>query len=328
MAVIEQETNDRYAIYNGDCCEVVPTIPDESVHLSVYSPPFCGLFNYSSSDRDMSNSATYAEFLNHYSFLVGEIARVTKPGRMSCVHAMDIPNPGQRTGYYDLPGKTIDLHQQAGFLYLGRICIWKEPLLVAMRTRLRHLMHKQLVKDSCGSMVAAGDQLLIFRKQGENIEPVEHPTGFDYYAGGMDVPPELWRYRGEAQQEKNRLSQWIWRRYASFFWDDVRVDRVLPYKAAKDPDDEKHVHPLQLDVIERCVQMWSNPDDVVLTPFMGVGSEAYGAVTLGRRAIGIELKPSYFRQAKLNLASALNAGPSAKTLFDDQDCESLETAVG
>jgi DNA modification methylase len=299
MAVSDQLIADAYALYNGDCCEVLPSLPAESVHLSVYSPPFCGLYNYSSHDQDMSNNRTYDGFLEHYGFLVRELARVTKPGRMTAVHCMDIPNPGQRTGYYDFPGKVIALHEAAGFHFYGRAFIWKEPLKVAIRTRLRHLTHKQLVKDSTASTVAAGDQFLFFKRHGDNAEPVTHETGFD--------------------------------RYASCFWDDIRLERVLPFKAAKEPDDEKHVHPLQLDAIERVVQLWSNPGDVVLSPFMGVGSEVFTAVELGRRGIGVELKGSYFRQAVRTLASVGMAAEQIEALLvefadEDDDPQALEAA--
>lgn len=304
MAVIDQQITDRFAIYNGDCCEVTTDLPDRSVALSVYSPPFCGLYNYSSSDRDMSNSGSYEEFFRHYEFLVKQMARITMPGRMSVVHCMDIPNPGQRSGYFDLPGRICDLHQANGFDYYGRVAIWKEPLKVAIRTRLKHLTHKQLVKDSCHSTIAAADFVLIFRRQGENANPVTHSYGLTEYAGARDIPSHLWQYRGERDQKKNRFSHWIWRQYASSVWDDIRIDRVLPYKAAREPDDEKHVHPLQLDVIERAVHLWSNPGDTMMTPFMGVGSEAYGALINGRRPIGVELKASYYKQAIRNLEAA------------------------
>jgi DNA modification methylase len=302
MALIDQVITPEYALYNGDCCEVVSGLPDKSVSLSVYSPPFCGLYNYSSDDRDMSNSITYEAFYEHYEFLVRELARVTKPGRMSVVHCMDIPNPGQKRGYHDLPGRIIAIHERHGFYFFGRTVIWKEPLRVAIRTRLKHLTHKQLVKDSTESTFAAGDFILVFKRAGENTVPVTHETGFSSYAGATPVPEELQKYRGELDQSQNKLSHWIWRRYASCVWDDIRIDRVLPYKAARDPEDEKHVHPLQLDVIERCVQLWSNPKETVLTPFMGVGSEVFGAVAAGRRGVGVELKASYFAQAKRNLA--------------------------
>ena len=308
MAVNDQIVTDKYAIYNGDCVEVLPELPSDSVGLSIYSPPFCGLYNYSSSDNDMSNCASYDEFYEHYSFLVREIERVTKSGRMTVVHCMDIPNPGQKDGYHDLPGRIIKLHEDNGFYFFGRIVIWKEPLRVAIRTRLKHLTHKQLVKDSTQCTVAAGDFVLIFRKKGVNIDPVSHDVGFNEYVGGTTIPDELMKYKGETEQRENKLSHWIWRRYASCVWDDIRIDRVLPYKEAREPDDEKHVHPLQLDVIERCVALWSNPEDIVLTPFMGVGSEVYGAVKNGRRGIGIELKSSYFKQAKRNVIKALDDG--------------------
>lgn len=306
MAIIQQELTDKYALYNGDCVEVLPSIPTNSVGLSVYSPPFCGLYNYSSSDNDMSNNPTYQDFYNHYEYLIKEISRVTMPGRMSCVHCMDIPNPGQKTGYHDLPGEIIRLHDRNGFDFFGRISIWKEPLRVAIRTRLKHLTHKQLVKDSTHSTVAAGDQLLVFKKRGENKVPVSHEAGFTEYIGGREIPEELLQHATETDQRLNKLGHWIWRNYASCFWDDIRIDRVLPYKAARDPEDEKHVHPLQLDVIERSVVMWSNPGEVVLTPFMGVGSEVYGAVRHGRKGLGVELKPSYFEQAKKNILDAVN----------------------
>lgn len=321
MAVIDQNIQDRYAIYNGDCVEVVSALPAKSVGLSVYSPPFCGLYNYSSDDRDMSNSVTYDDFYNHYEYLVKEISRVTKPGRMSVVHCMDIPNPGQKSGYHDLPGKIIELHERHGFYFFGRVVIWKEPLRVAIRTRLKHLTHKQLVKDSCQSTIAAGDFILIFKRKGENVEPVRHEFGFDTYAGATEIPKNLLKYRGETDQRENKLSHWIWRRYASCVWDDIRIDRVLPYKEAREPEDEKHVHPLQLDVIERCVQLWSNPDDTVMTPFMGVGSEVYGAVKNGRRGIGVELKSSYYKQALKNVARAEDdaKGEVGENLFSVED---------
>ncbi len=305
MGVIDQIITDRYALYNGDCCEVAAGLPDASVDLSVYSPPFCGLYNYSSDDRDMSNSATYEQFFEHYEFLIREMSRVTKPGRMSVVHCMDIPNPGQHSGYFDLPGRICELHMRYGFFYYGRVVIWKEPLRVAIRTRLKHLTHKQLVKDSCESTIAAGDFILIFKRAGDNAVPVAHDTGFSTYAGETPIPPELLKFKGETDQRENKLSHWIWRRYASCVWDDIRVDRVLPYKEAREPDDEKHVHPLQLDVIERTVSLWSNPNEVVMTPFMGVGSEVCGAVLNGRRALGVELKGIYFKQAVRNINDAI-----------------------
>ena len=327
MAVINQEVNDNYAIYNGDSCEVLPTIPDESVHMSVYSPPFATdgggcLYRYTSSPRDLSNCRSYGEFFDHYEFIVSQIARITMPGRMSAVHCTDVPSKGANiAAYIDFPGDIIRLYEKYGFDYLPRICIWKEPLDVRNRTMLRALAHKQIVTDSTLTNVACGDYLLPFRKRGVNPVPVAHPTGLHEYAGEREIPAELRRYKGwTGKQIENRYSHWIWRNYASCFWDDIRLERVLPYKAGRDVDDERHVHPLQLDVIERACVLWSNPGETVLTPFMGVGSEVYGAVTNGRRGIGIELKPSYFRQAVKNLAEAMKSKPAdAKQLFDMQE---------
>jgi len=310
MAVIEQEITEQYAIYNGDSCEVLPSLPEASVHLSIYSPPFADLYNYSSSERDLSNCRDYPEFLNHYAFIVEQVQRLTKPGRVSCVHCADIPIPGQKKGYRDFPGDIIRLHQERGFNYCGRICIWKEPFRVAMRTRLQHLTHKNICRDSAVSFPAGGDFVLLFKRHGRNEDPIAHPTGLSVYLGEREIPESLRRQsqvddNGDPiPQEKNKLSQWIWRQYASCFWDDVRIDRVLPYRDARETDDEKHVCPLQLDVIERCLALWSNPGETVLTPFMGVGSEVYAAVASGRRGIGIELKSAYFRQAKRNVAEA------------------------
>jgi len=317
MAVIDQEIHDRYAIYNGDCIEVMPSIPDESVHLSVYSPPFCGLYLYSSSERDMSNCRSYEEFFEHYEFLVKEIFRVTLPGRLTGVHCMDVPR-GTDRGLVDFPGDLIRLHDRLGFYYVGRYCVWKEPLGVRNRTMAKGLAHRQIVNDSALCDVASADYLLMFRKKGKNPIAIEHPRGLQTYAGEREMPRELLRYKNwKGKQRENRYSHWIWRQYASAFWDDVRIGRVLLYKESRETDDEKHVHPLQLDVIERCLVLWSNPDEVMLTPFMGVGSEVYGAVVNGRKAIGIELKPSYYKQAKKNVAMALEKHQQEAFFFDE-----------
>jgi DNA modification methylase len=306
MAVADQKVTDQYALYNGDCCEVLPTLPKESVHLSVYSPPFRGLYNYSSSERDLSNCRTPAEFFEHYEFVVGEITRLTLPGRLTAVHCADIPKNGANLGgLTDFPGDIIRLHERMGWEYVGRHCVWKEPLAVRNRTMAKGLAHRQLVEDSAYVDVASADYLLLLRKLGENKVPVEHPVGLSSYAGERQIPAELWRYKGwTGKQTENRLSHWIWRQYASSFWDDVRIDRVLPYKESKDPEDERHVHPLQLDVIERVVVLRTNPGEVVLSPFAGVGSEVFEAVELGRKGIGVELKSVYYRQALRNVRAA------------------------
>lgn len=305
MNVLDQKVTDKYAIYNGDCMEVMPALPTGSVHLSVYSPPFAGLYQYSSSERDLSNSRDYDEFMKHYELVVTELARVTMPGRMTAVHCMDIPrsNTGRNDSLMDFPGDIIRLHERLGWRYVARYHVWKEPLTVRNRTMTKGLAHATLVDDSTRCSVASADYLLIFRAKGDNPVPVAHPTGLHSYAGERQPPAELLRFRGwEGNQIENRYSHWVWRQYASSFWDDVRLDRVLPFRESRDEEDEKHVHPLQLDVIERAVIMWSNPGETVLTPFMGVGSEVYGAVVNERRGVGVELKPSYYRQAAMNLA--------------------------
>lgn len=307
MAVIDQVLTENYAVYNGDCCEVMPTLPDESIDLVIYSPPFCGLWQYSSSERDLSNCRTYDEFFEHYEFVVRETHRLLKPGRIAAVHCMDIPKDGANLcGYVDFPGDVIKLHEKCGFDYTPRICIWKEPLAVRNRTMAKALAHRQIVEDSTLVNVASADYLIPFRKHGKNPIPVTHDHGLLSYAGESDVPRDLLRFRGwKGSQIENKFSHWIWRRYASCFWDDVRLDRVLRYREARDGDDEKHVHPLQLDVIERCVVLWSNPGETVMTPFMGVGSEVFGAVANDRKAVGVELKTAYFNQAVKNLKVAV-----------------------
>ena len=315
MAVAEQVIADRYALYQGDCMEVMSGLPAGAVHLSIYSPPFAGLYHYSSSERDLSNSRDYAEFFKHYEFVVRELFRLTMPGRMTAVHCMDVPNSNTGRGdtLKDFPGDIIRMHERVGFYYVARYHVWKEPLTVRNRTMTKALAHKSIVEDSSRCTVASADYLLLFRRKGENPVPIAHPTGLTEYAGERQMPSDLLPYKNwKGKQTENRFSHWIWRQYASAFWDDVRLDRVLPYKPARDVEDEKHVHPLQLDVIDRALVLWSNPGETVLTPFMGVGSEVYGAVMAGRRGIGCELKASYYRQAVKNLAEAGKAAEQQK----------------
>lgn len=306
MAVNEQVITDRYAIYNADCMDVMAALPEGSIHLSVYSPPFGGLYHYSSDDRDLSNCRDYEQFFEQYAFIVREIARVTMPGRMTAVHCMDVPSGNSGTdSLIDFPGDIIRMHEREGFRYIARYSIWKEPLAVRNRTMAKNLAHKTIVDDSSRCSVASADYLLVFRRAGQNPVAIAHPTGLHEYAGERVMPADLLKYRGwTGKQTENRYSHWIWRQYASAFWDDIRINRVLPYRESRDPEDEKHVHPLQLDVIDRCITLWSNPGETVLTPFMGVGSEVYAAVRMGRRGIGAELKPSYFRQAVKNVGAA------------------------
>lgn len=328
MAVKDQEVTDRYAIYNADCIEIMSHMPDGSVDLSLYSPPFGGLYQYSSDDRDLSNCIDHDEFFEHYGICIDEIHRLTKPGRISAVHCMDIPlsNAGC-DAMFDLAGRIIREHESRGFVYGGRRVIWKEPLMVRNRTMMKSLHHKTLCEDSTRCSLANADYLLMFRRTGENTIPVLHENGLLNYSGERQPPSHLLRLRGmKGDQKLNQFSQYIWRQYASSVWDDIRIDRVLPFRNAKDGDDEKHVHPLQLDVIERAVVMWSNPGETVLTPFMGVGSEVYGSLINERRAIGIELKPSYYKQAKQNVESAIvNGVQETRPLLAEM--ESLATAT-
>ncbi len=322
--VKDQLVTDKYAIYNSDCMLVLPTLENDSIDLSVYSPPFAGLYNYSSSEADFSNCENKEQFLEQYDYLVKEISRVTKSGRISAVHVTDVFDNTCRL--WDFPHEVIKIHEKYGFEYRNRITIWKEPLKVRMRTMVQSLMHKFIVEDSTKCFTAMPDYVLIFTKKGENKVPVRHDFGLKKYAGEIPILPnilrawnnanesdlnesQLWDYLNSKFEDhkdpkSNKLSHYIWQRYASSVWDDIRIDNVLPFRDSKEEDDEKHVHPLQLDVIDRIVELYSNPNEVVLTPFMGVGSEVFSPVSLGRKAIGIELKDSYYKQAILNLREA------------------------
>lgn len=336
MALISQHKGDNYMLHHGDSAEVLQSYPDACVDFSIYSPPFAqpgggALYHYSSSPRDLSNARTFPEFLDHYGVIVRELARLTKPGRLTAVHCADVPTGNTGCDHmFDLPGEIIRLHESLGFRYAARYCIWKEPLAVRNRTLAKNLAHKTIVEDSSDCSNASADYLLLFRRKGENAVPIAHPNGFDRYIGEREVPRELLAYKGwTGKQTGNRYSHWIWRQYASSFWDDIRLDRVLPYREARDAEDEKHVHPLQLDVIERAVALWTNPGDVVMTPFMGVGSEVYGAVSSGRKGIGCELKASYYRQAVKNLALAKSEAVEKQVGFDfggDAPSETMDDA--
>lgn len=316
--VIDQKITDKYAIYNGDCVEVMQSLPAESVHFSIYSPPFGGLYQYSSDERDLSNCVDYDSFFEHYAFTVREKFRITKPGRLSAVHCCDIPT-GNSGGDFlkDFPGDIVRLHQKEGWKLKARHGIWKEPLAVRNRTMAKDLAHKTIVEDSAKCGVAGMDMLLVFVRDGKNQVPIAHPTGLLEYAGRTEIPKDLLRFKGyTGNQIENVYSHWIWRRYASSFWDDVRLERVLPFQEARGNDDEKHVHPLQLDVIHRAIVLRSNIGEIVLTPFMGVGSEVFEALQLDRRAIGIELKTSYYKQALKNIEQVKAPKKETTDLFD------------
>lgn len=331
-----QIVTENYAIYNADCMEVIPTLTENSVDLVVYSPPFAWLYNYSSDPRDMSNCDSKEEFLQNYEFLIAELARVTKPWRINAVHCTDVFDNTCRL--WDFPHEVIKLHEKYWFEYRNRITIWKEPLKVRMRTMVQSLMHKFIMEDSTKCFTAMPDYMLIFTKKWENKIPVTHPFGINEYAWETPILPNILRAWNNANNSNltsselrehlnkinehdnvTKLNHYIRQRYASSVWDDIRIDNVLPYRDSKEEDDEKHVHPLQLDVIDRIVELYSNPWEVVLTPFMWVGSEVYSPVSHWRKAIGVELKDSYFKQAKINLELAEKRFESkikSNTLFE------------
>lgn len=334
----EQLITDNYAVYCSDCMEIIKEMPNNSIDLSVYSPPFAGLYNYSSSERDFSNCESKEQFLEMYSFLIAEMSRITKSGRINAVHVTDVhTNTGR---IWDFPGEVIKIHESFGFEYHNRITIWKEPLKVRMRTMVQSLMHKFIVEDSTKCFPAMPDYVLIFKKRGENQIPVTHPNGLlDYpyfgeipfleahkrtYGNYEDFRKKWIGFAGD--QRENKLSHLTWQRYASSVWDDVRIDNVLPFKDSKEEDDEKHVHPLQLDVIDRIIYLYTNPGEVVFTPFMGVGSEVFSAVSLDRKGIGVELKDSYYKQSILNLKEAKRRflHTKQKSIFDNE----IDSEVG
>lgn len=308
MAIITSNITNRYAIYNADCVEALREIPKSSAGMALFSPPFADLYCYSDSPNDLGNCRSYDEFFTHFGFVVEQLARVVQPGRNCVVHCMDIPSMKERDGVIglkDFSGDIIRLFQKHGFIYHSRHVIWKYPLIEATRTKAIGLMHKQLQKDSAMSRAGLPDYLLCFRNAGQNENPIHHPNGLTKYCGSDDPT------KGAVGIKR---SHEIWRAYASPIWMDIRQTHTLNARAARDSDDEKHLCPLQLDVIERACVLWSNPNDVILTPFMGVGSEVCGALVNNRRAIGIELKPSYYKQAVINCAAAANHADTPELL--------------
>lgn len=322
----DQVHTENYSLYNSDNMLIMPSLKDESIDLSIYSPPFStksgpALYNYSSSPNDLSNCENGEIFLQQYEYMVEQISRLTKPGRISAVHCTDIHD--NACYLWDFPHEIIKLHEKYGFEFRNRITIWKEPLKVRMRLMVQSLMHKFIMEDSTKCFTAMPDYILIFTKKGENKVPVTHPFGINEYAGETPILPnmvrawnnanesnlnaeQLWEHLNNINENDKvtKLNHYIWQRYASSVWDDIRIDNVLPFQDSKEDDDEKHVHCLQLDVIDRLVELYSNPGEIVLTPFMGVGSEVFSPVSMGRKSIGIELKDSYFKQAILNLKEA------------------------
>ncbi|MEL0098903.1 MAG: DNA methyltransferase, partial [Opitutae bacterium] len=293
MKCIAQESAEDWTAINGDSVEVLPGFPDSSIGFSVYSPPFASLYTYSNSERDMGNCSSNEEFFMHYQFLIEQIYRMTQPGRLTSVHCMNLPTSKTKHGYIgieDFRGEVIRAHQKAGWIYHSEVCIWKDPVVAMQRTKALGLLHKQIVKDSCMSRQGIPDYVCTFRKPGENKNPVSG---------------ELEQWAGDDTfQSTGRLSIDLWQRYASPVWMDINPSRTLQKQSARDEKDERHICPLQLDVIERCLLLWSNPGDVVLSPFMGIGSEGFVALKENRKFVGVELKGSYYNQAVLNLLSA------------------------
>lgn len=305
IKAVDQVVTDRYAIYQGDSCELIRGIPSDTIHFGIHSPPFEGLYKFSNFDRDISNNDTQG-FWTHYQFLIQELLRVTMPGRIHAVHCMQLPTSKIRHGHIgmrDFRGEIVRAYEDAGWIFHSEVCIWKDPVVAQQRTKSIRLLHKQITKDSTISGQGLADYMLMFRKPGENPEPVDGM--FDRYVGYGNEPTSI-DSRIASGKSSDDAQKWfsieVWQRYASPVWMDINQSRTLQYRAGRDEKDEQHISPLQLDVIERCIELWSNPGDVVLTPFLGIGSEVYGAVAAGRKGVGFELKPSYFRQAVRNIA--------------------------
>lgn len=282
MNVLDQEVTEKFSLYNGDSVEVLKGIPDNSIHYSIFSPPFASLYTYSNSDRDMGNSKTDDEFYEHFEYLVRELYRVMMPGRLLSFHCMNLPTSKQRDGVIgikDFRGILIKAFCDVGFIYHSEVCIWKNPVTAMQRTKALGLLHKQLKKDSCMSRQGIPDYVVTMRKPGDNPERVTHTN------------------------ETFPVS--VWQRYASPVWMDIKQSDTLNRKAARENEDERHICPLQLDVIKRCIELWSNPNDIVLDPFAGIGSTPYVAIRMGRRGLGVELKQSYYKQAVNNCYDAL-----------------------
>ena len=304
--VLDQRSGDNWCIWNADCVEVVNSLPENSLHLSIFSPPYASLYTYSNSDRDMGNSASDEQFYEHFDFLIAGLHRATMPGRLVVVDVMNIPAMKERDGFIglkDFRGDVIRAFQKAGFIFHSEHCAWKDPLIEATRTKALGLMHKQLCKDSTRSRSGIPQYLLAFRKDGENPEPVAHQNGLEYFVG-------------ENEPVSGTLSHERWRRYASPVWMDINFSNTLNAKAAREAEDERHVCPMALDLIERAIHLWSNPGDVIFDPYSGIGSTGYMAIKTGRKFVGSELKTAYFNQAVKNIGQARE---SHGLLFDSME---------
>lgn len=283
MDVLAQTIEKQYAIYNGDSCELIKDIPDNSIHYTIFSPPFASLYTYSNSDRDMGNCKGDDEFYKHFEFLAKELYRVTMPGRLLSFHCMDLPLMKSKDGVIglkDFPALVRQIFQDCGFIYHSKVTIWKNPVTEMQRTKALGLLHKQIRKDSTMSRQGIPDYIVTMRKPGENPERVSHT----HETFPVDV----------------------WQNYASPVWMDIKQSDTLQRKSARTEKDERHICPLQLEVIQRCIELWTNPNDIVFDPFAGIGSTPYVAITLGRKGLGFELKESYYKQAAANLDIAIN----------------------
>ena len=281
MNVLNQVIKENYRLYNGDSCEIMTTIPDNSIHYSIFSPPFADLYVYSNSERDMGNCKSKSEFYEHFRFIVKELYRIMMNGRLVSFHCMNLPTSKQRDGFIgitDFRGELIRLFEECGFIYHSEVCIWKDPVIAMQRTKALGLLHKQIKKDSAMCRQGIADYLVTMRKPGDNPEKITHTN--------ESFPVQ------------------VWQNYASPVWMDINPSNTLQRTSAREEKDEKHICPLQLDVIKRGINLWTNPNDIVFTPFMGIGSEVYQALKMGRRGIGIELKESYYNQAVINCENA------------------------
>lgn len=282
MNILNQTITDRFALYNADCVEVATSLPDESVDFTIYSPPFASLYTYSNSDYDMGNCKDDTEFFAQFGFLVKQMYRITHPGRLMAVHCMNLPTSKARDGYIgirDFRGELIRMFVEAGWIYHSEVTIWKDPVTAMQRTKALGLLHKTIRKDSSMSRQGIPDYLVVMRKPGENQKPIAHTH--------EDFPVQKWQ------------------QYASPVWMDINMSRTLNKMPARENNDERHICPLQLDVIERAIELWTAPDDVVFSPFAGIGSEGYTALKMGRRFVGAELKESYYNVALGNLKEAM-----------------------
>ena len=334
--VISEASGDNWHLYLGDCCQVIQGLPDESIDLCIHSPPFSNLYIYSDSEADMGNAATDEEFLQHYGFLISELFRVTVSGRLCVVHCKDLPKYANRddtAGLKDFPGEIRIAFENCGWSFHSRVCIWKCPVVERERTNNNGLLHKTVLRDRSQLRQGMADYLMIFRKPPVgslmSAKPISEPLGFEYYSGPNNLDPRqtdnhpsrFARGRGKKSGEHEHQSSInIWRRYAEPVWWDIDQMDVLNYRTAKGDKDERHICPLQLGLIERCVQIWSLPGEVVFSPFAGIGSEGVGALRLGRKFVGVELKPEYFGKATIELEKASKrVDREERTLFDSQE---------